>query len=107
MTGIIQVQATAASEAEAERIASALIEHNLAACVQTSGPIRSRYRWQGKQEESTEWLCTIKTTAERYAQVERAIIEVHSYVEPEIIATEVVAGSKGYLRWVRDNVTQP
>jgi periplasmic divalent cation tolerance protein len=64
------------------------------------GPIISRYRWQGEVEESREWLCLAKTEASRYAEVEAAIIELHSYEEPEVIATPIVTGSRGYLDWL-------
>ena len=88
----IQVSTTTATKADAERIAAALVERRLAACVQVGGPIRSCYRWQGKIETAEEWLCTAKTTREAYDQVEQAIRELHPYEEPEIIAVPIVAG---------------
>jgi len=100
MADHVQVLTTAGSAEEAERIAAALVERRLAACVQTIGPVRSRYRWQGTIEEAEEWQCLAKTEASRYAEVEAAIRELHSYEEPEIVAVPIVAGSSGYLRWV-------
>jgi len=100
MADHVQVLTTAGSAEEAERIAAALVERRLAACVQTLGPIRSRYRWQGAIEEAEEWQCLAKTEASRYAEVEAAIRELHSYEEPEIVALPIVAGSSGYLSWV-------
>ena len=94
----------AGSEQEAEQISAALVERRLAACVQVIGPIASRYRWQGSVERSTEWMCVAKTRAERYAELEAAIRELHSYDEPEIVATPIVTGSPGYLKWLDDNV---
>jgi periplasmic divalent cation tolerance protein len=102
----LQVSTTTASEEEARRIASALLERRLAACVQVVGPVESRYRWEGKIEEASEWLCLIKTAASRFGEVEAAVRELHGYDEPEVIATPVVAGSEGYLAWVREN-TRP
>lgn len=104
MTDCVQVLTTAGSEEEAGRIAERLVERRLAACVQVVGPIVSRYRWQGAVEEAREWQCLAKTTAAAYAAVEAAIREVHSYDEPEIIATPIVAGSPGYLAWIEENV---
>ena len=104
MTDYIQVLTTAGSEEEAERISAALIERRLAACVQVIGPISSRYRWQGKVEQEREWLCLAKTEASRYDELEAAIRELHSYDEPEIVATPIVAGSKGYLGWISEQV---
>lgn len=104
MTDYMQIQTTAGSEEEAERIAGALVERRLAACVQVVGPIASHYRWQGSIEHSTEWLCLAKTSTARYTELEMAIRDLHSYEEPEIIATPIVAGSSGYLEWVSRNV---
>ena len=100
----VQVLTTVASEAEADRIGSALVEQRLAACVQTIGPITSRYRWRGKIEQAEEWQCLAKTEASRYQEVEDAIRGLHSYDEPEILAIPVLAGSKGYLGWISENV---
>ncbi len=99
----LQVQTTAGSEEEAERIAAALVERHLAACVQVIGPIASHYRWQGETKRQREWLCLAKTTSARYAELEAAIRELHSYEEPEVIATPIAAGSSGYLAWVAES----
>jgi periplasmic divalent cation tolerance protein len=104
MSDYLQILTTVGSEQEAGRIASQLVERRLAACVQVLGPIVSRYRWQGKIEEEREWQCLAKTTRAAYEAVEKAIREVHSYEEPEIIATEIVAGSPAYLAWIDENV---
>jgi periplasmic divalent cation tolerance protein len=100
MPEYVQVQTAAGSEEEAERISAALLERRLAACVQVAGPVASRYRWQGEVETAREWICLAKTEAGRYAEVEAAIRELHSYEEPEIVATPIVAGSAGYLAWI-------
>ena len=83
-------------------MAVALVERRLAACVQVVGPVESRYRWEGRVETATEWLCVAKTTAERYDELEAAIGELHSYDVPEILAVPVVRGSAAYLRWLGD-----
>ncbi len=106
MADYVQVLTTAGSAQEAERIASLLVDRRLAACVQTTGPIVSRYRWQGVVEEAEEWQCLAKTEAARYPEVEAAIREIHSYEEPEIVATPIVVGSEGYLRWLSAEVRQ-
>jgi len=100
MNDVIQVATTCGSQQEAEAIARPLIERRLAACVQISGPITSVYRWEGAVQTDQEWLCTAKTLQDKYPEVEAAIREAHSYDEPEILATPVVAGSAGYLQWV-------
>lgn len=103
-TGYVQVLTTVGSAKEAERISTLLVDRRLAACVQVAGPIESRYRWQGEIETEREWQCLAKTETGRYAEVEAAIREAHSYEEPEILAIPVLAGSAGYLNWISANV---
>jgi periplasmic divalent cation tolerance protein len=74
--------------------------------VQVVGPVVSRYRWQGAIEEEREWQCLANTTRAAYEAVEAAIREVHSYDEPEIVATPIVAGSAGYLAWIENEVSE-
>ena len=105
MTDHVQVLTTVGSEEDAERISVALVERRLAACVQTVGPIASRYRWRGEVETAREWQCLAKTEAGRYPEVEAAIRELHPYDEPEILATPIVAGSAGYLAWVSESLS--
>lgn len=104
MAEYLQVQTTVDSEEGAEQLGAALVERHLAACVQVIGPISSRYRWQGEVEQSTEWICVAKTEAARYPELEAAIRELHAYDEPEIVATPIVAGSKGYLDWIGESL---
>jgi len=104
MADCLQVLTTVGSEEEAGRIASLLIERRLAACVQVAGPILSRYRWRGEVEEEREWQCLAKTTRGAYPALEAAVREVHSYDQPEIVATPIVAGSAPYLAWIEENV---
>ncbi|MGN6816512.1 MAG: divalent-cation tolerance protein CutA [Solirubrobacterales bacterium] len=104
MADYIQVLTTCRSEEEAGWLARLLVERRLAACVQVVGPITSRYSWQGGVQTEQEWQCLAKTTRAAYEAVEAAIREVHSYDEPEIIATPIVAGSPGYLAWIDENV---
>jgi periplasmic divalent cation tolerance protein len=102
-TDCLQVLTTVGSEQEASRISEELVERRLAACVQVVGPIRSRYRWHGEIQEDDEWQCVAKTVKRLYPRVEEAIRELHSYEEPEILATPVAAVSAGYLKWVRES----
>jgi periplasmic divalent cation tolerance protein len=90
--------------ADAERIATMLVANRLAACVQLSGPVESTYRWKDQIETSSEWCCTIKTLRELFPQVESKIRELHSYGEPEIVATAIVAASQSYLNWIAASV---
>ena len=99
---LIQVVTTAASLDEARRIAAALVERRLAACVQIVGPIESVYRWKEKIETATEWQCQIKTRQSKFSAVEAAICALHSYEVPEILALPISDGNSAYLRWLID-----
>lgn len=86
--------------AAAERLADALIEKRVAACVNILAPCRSVYRWKGAIEHDDEHPVLIKTTAERYPALETAIQAAHPYELPEIIAVPIERGLPGYLAWV-------
>jgi periplasmic divalent cation tolerance protein len=104
MVEAIQVVTTTADRADAERIAASLVAKRFAACAQVSGPLEATYRWKGQVETSEEWSCTIKTLRRLFPDVERAIRELHSYEEPEILAMPIVEGSSSYLKWIEDSV---
>lgn len=100
MSDFLQVSTTFEKRGDAEQLARSLVGMRLAACIQIHGPVTSIYRWQGNTETATEWLCTIKTRADLYPQLEAALKSQHPYDEPEIIAVPIVKGSDGYLSWV-------
>jgi periplasmic divalent cation tolerance protein len=104
MMEFVQVSTTIDTEPAAQAIATALIERRLAACVHVSGPVRSVYRWQNAVQEADEWLCTAKTHATLFPQVETAIRELHNYECPEIVAVPFVAGSAAYLQWLGEQL---
>ena len=91
----------------AERIATALVENRLAACVNVLPEVESTYRWQGGVEQAIEVPLLVKCTRERYPAVEESIRQMHPYTVPEIIAVPVVAGFAPYLRWVDEETTPP
>jgi periplasmic divalent cation tolerance protein len=84
----------------AERIAELLIGRQLAACVNILAPCRSVYRWKGAVQHDEEHPMLIKTTAERYPDLEQAIRGAHPYELPEIIAVPIERGLPAYLDWV-------
>jgi periplasmic divalent cation tolerance protein len=97
----LQVVTTTSREADAERIARALLEERLAACVQIMGPVTSLYWWKETLETSEEWLCLIKTREDLFGALEKAIRKVHPYETPEIVALPIIAGSGDYLKWLQ------
>ena len=84
----------------AERLARALVEARLAACVNVLAPCRSVYRWQDAIETAEEVPLLIKTSKARYPELEAAIRAQHPYALPEIVAFEPARGLPDYLAWV-------
>jgi len=102
----LQVQTTTDSRAEAVELGRSAVEARLAACAQVSGPVVSSYWWEGDLERAEEWLLSLKLPAARYQELADFLTQRHSYDEPEIVATAIVAGSAAYLNWIEE-VTQP
>ena len=103
MSDSIVVLVTCASEEESLKIARALVEDHLAACVNLVAPIRSIYRWEGKIWDEKEWLLIIKTQKHRFEALEKKVKSLHSYSVPEIISFPVTEGSSAYLDWIKEN----
>ena len=102
MTDKVLVLTTTGSETEAQKIARALVERRLAACVNIVPRVQSVYRWEGKVEQAEEYLLLIKTMQGREEQVRAAIRELHSYALPECISIAIESGSAEYLQWMED-----
>ncbi len=105
MTDKYLVLVTCGSAAEARRIARAVVEERLAACVNIlPAAITSIYRWKGRVESAREKLLVIKTSRRRLAKLQAAVERLHSYEVPEFIALPIAAGSPAYLSWLEENV---
>jgi len=97
---------TTSDNDEAARIAEALVSERLAACVNIVPTIESIYRWEGKVTHDREALMIIKTTDERYPELERRVKHLHSYSTPEVIALRIERGSSDYLEWLRNSTAK-
>ena len=104
MTEYIQVYTTTENKDDAGVIAETVVKKRLAACAQVVGPITSTYWWEGAIEEAEEWFCIMKSRKDLYDKLEEAILDVHSYDVPEIVAVPIVSGSQSYLQWLNKEV---
>jgi periplasmic divalent cation tolerance protein len=94
---------TCASIPEARRVGRSVVEKRLAACANIVPGVESIYRWKGKVERAREVVLMMKTSTPRLPELEREVERVHSYDVPEFIVLPIVAGSREYLEWIREN----
>jgi periplasmic divalent cation tolerance protein len=105
VSGRVVALSTVGSAEDAERLARALVERRLAACVNVVPGVVSVYRWKGNVERDEERLLVIKTRAERLEALRRALVELHPYEVPELVALSVEAGHPPYLAWLDESVS--
>ena len=96
---------TAPDAATASRLAHALVEERLAACVNVVPGVRSVYRWEGRVHEDPEWLLVIKTRAARSAALAARVRELHPATLPEVLELPASGGSDAYLAWIGTETT--
>ena len=104
MTDALVALSTVGSADDAQRIARALVERRLAACVNVVPGLTSVYAWKGAVETGQELLLVIKTRRARFEALRAALVELHPYEVPELIALPVEAGHAPYLDWLTANV---
>ena len=100
MTDKVVVLVNCSNLEEAGRIGRQLVAKRLAACVNLVPGVRSWYWWEGKVVEDNEVMVMIKTSRNRLADLEKEVVRLHSYAVPEVIALQVVDGSRNYLNWI-------
>ena len=93
------VLTTVATEAKVKKIATALVEMKLAACINFL-PIQSVYIWEGKINCDTEYQLVIKTRMALVESIKKQITALHDYDLPELIVIPIVEGSTEYLQWL-------
>jgi periplasmic divalent cation tolerance protein len=103
MADALELHVTAPDAAQAERLARALVEEGLAACVNIVPGVRSIYRWQGKVCDDAEVLCLVKTRPALFERARQRILDLHPYQVPEVLAFAVEDGSPAYLTWLRES----
>ena len=101
MTKFIMVTTTTDNEEEAKTIINKLLEKRLVSCCQIN-PIHSKYYWHDKQEENDEFIIHMKSKKELYKEIEKVIVDNHSYEVPQIVAYDIVEGLDSYLNWIEE-----
>lgn len=101
----VVVMVTCPTPAVGRRIGAQLIKRHLAACVNIVPGVESIFWWQGKADRCREALLLIKTTTRHFQSLKQAVISLHPYEVPEVIALPLTAGHRPYLQWVTASVT--
>jgi periplasmic divalent cation tolerance protein len=104
VTGPVVVLTALGAPPEAERIARALVEERLAACVNVLPGVVSVYRWKGVVERENELVLVIKTLAERVDALKARLLELHPYELAEVVVIPIVGGHGAYLEWMAQQV---
>jgi periplasmic divalent cation tolerance protein len=92
------------NEAEAARLARALLEERLVACA-NMWQSRSIYRWKDELKDGPETIMVLKTTPARERAARSRIRELHSYEVPCIVTLGVQHANSDYVNWVHGEVT--
>ena len=106
MAEVWQVQVAAPSKEVALELARSAVEARLAAGGQVVGPVTSVFWHLGEFGTGEEWQVVLKTTADRYPQLEQHLVEGHEWKNPEITAIPLAAGLAPYLEWVERTTGQ-
>jgi len=104
VTGKIVVLCTIGSAEDAERVARALVERGLAACVNVVPGVTSFYRWKGEIARDAEWLMVMKTTAARFEALRETLVKLHPYDVPEVVELPIERGHAPYLDWIDESL---
>ncbi|MFC6014965.1 divalent-cation tolerance protein CutA [Plantactinospora solaniradicis] len=104
MSDFLQVATATETREAAVALAEHLVEARLAGNAQVIGPVTSVFWHLGQQGTGEEWRLLLYTTADRYPELEAALLERHPWDNPQVTATPIVAGSTGCLGWLRESV---
>lgn len=87
-------------------LARLAVEARLAAAGQVVGPVISVFWHLDEFGTGAEWLVVLKTTEDRYPELEQFLVLHHEWTNPEITAVPIVAGLAPYLDWVERTTNQ-
>ncbi|WP_007023475.1 divalent-cation tolerance protein CutA [Saccharomonospora iraqiensis] len=100
MADPLSVTTTTPDRDSAATLAASAVQEKLAATAQVHGPVLSYFWHLGEAGEGEEWLVTLKTTSDRYAELEAHLVARHPWEKPEVTAVKLTEGAAHYLRWM-------
>ncbi|MEM6781397.1 MAG: divalent-cation tolerance protein CutA [Pseudomonadota bacterium] len=93
-----------ASPREVDDLCAALLERKLIACANIMAPHKAIYRWEGRVESENECAVILKTTQEKFAELEKAVVELHSYDTPCLLQIDITDAHEPFLKWIGEQV---
>lgn len=104
VTDHLQVSTATETREQAIELARGAVKAKLAAGAQVIGPVTSVFVHLGEFGQSEEWQLTLKTTTDRYDDLQAFLLKNHPWQNPEIGALPILRGAPGYLRWISETV---
>lgn len=101
-TEICVVYATVPDPETGEQLGREMVEARLAACANVLPSVTSIYHWEGEVQQDKEAVLILKTSRERYPELECALKAKHPYECPCIVSWDIAEGHTPYLDWVRE-----
>jgi periplasmic divalent cation tolerance protein len=100
MAKLLEVSTATPTRESAIRLAESAVTARLAAGGQISGPVVSVFWHEGQFGTGEEWVVTLKTTSDRYTELEKLLVQLHEWSNPEVTATVLERASAGYSEWL-------
>ncbi|MEU5980278.1 divalent-cation tolerance protein CutA [Streptomyces sp. NPDC047315] len=104
MSDYVQVSTATETEEQAIALAGGAVQKRLAAGAQIAA-VKSVFWHLGEYGTGEEWQIVLKTTAERYPELETYLLEAHPWDNPEVCAVPITLGAERCKEWIRDSVT--
>jgi periplasmic divalent cation tolerance protein len=104
MSEYVQVSTATETKEQAVALAGPAVQKRLAAGAQIIGPVTSVFWHLGEYGTGEEWQLLLKTTGERYPELEAYLLEHHPWDNPELCAVPIATGAERCLAWISDSV---
>ncbi|MER8036130.1 divalent-cation tolerance protein CutA [Streptomyces hydrogenans] len=103
MSEYVQVSTATETEEQAIALAGGAVQRRLAAGSQIA-EVKSVFWHLGEYGTGMEWQILLKTTVERYPELEAYLLENHPWDNPEVCAVPILFGAERCKAWISDSV---
>lgn len=104
---MILVYVTCESVKQAKQIGKAILKKRLATCVNIFPEMQPIFWWppkKNKLDESKEVVLIIKTIEKKFKEIEKEILQLHTYETPCIFSIKVDKVHKPFLDWIEGEI---